>query len=271
MDRRIKALIGAHAVAFVVAAVAAFGHDGPALATMLFLALVFADAGLLGLWAALGNAPRQTRLSATPAALLFFWAAFVFVQEHVTAYDIVGFAFLISLPCLIIFLVLSVFRRGSRQLALRLASDVTAGEGFQFSLSGLLAATALVAIALSVGRVTRVMGDGGTWLRVWAVLVIAAPSFVIVELATFWATLGLARPSLRLLVVIPLGFIVGFASAFGFAPHVDWQSSLLWSGLTGMTAVVIAVSLLIVRSAGWRLCSAANHHHEPTTSVQHCN
>jgi hypothetical protein len=62
----------------------------------------------------------------------------------------------------------------------------------------------------------------------------------------------------RLLAVIPVAFIVGLVPPFCFAWNTEFRRSLVfWSGLTGTTAIILAASLLVVRSAGWRLCSAA--------------
>ncbi|HWB11460.1 MAG TPA: SOS response-associated peptidase [Pirellulales bacterium] len=265
MDIRIKALIGAHAVVFVIAAIAVFGLSGATPALLLFMALASADAALLGLWGAFGTARWQNRFYGVSAALLFLSAAFLFEQQQVTARDVVVLGVFISLPCIVIVLVLMALRRGPRQLALRRAEDAPAREGFQFSLYGLLVAVTGVAIALSVGRVTRIMEEAGTWFEVLALALILPPSFVLVALATFWAALGISRPLPRLLLVIPLAMLLGFASYFGLDSDIDWSQVFLWSCLTGTTATIIASSLLVVRSAGWRLCSAAD---EPQTAPE---
>src|SRR5215469_1842431 len=257
MDTRIKAVIGAHVAALVVAANGSFGHLALEPAPMFFLAIVFADAALLGLWGALGNARWQRRLPAVAAALFSLWCAVLYVEQHASMMDVVGFGLLIGLPCGVLVVVLSGLRGRSRQLSLQRVTEFPAREGFQFSLKQLLVATTLVAVASTVVRATRDMGVVGGWMRVLMVVLIAPPCFVLVELATFWGALGIGRRLPRLSAVITVAFLVGLVPASCFAWHGEPQkAAFFWTGLTGTTAILIAGSLLVVRFAGWRLSSA---------------
>jgi hypothetical protein len=98
------------------------------------------------------------------------------------------------------------------------------------------------------------MGEAGIWFGVLADTLILPPSFVLVAFATFWAALGIGRPLPRLLLFRSQRFL-GSASHFGLTSDMDWSQVFLWSCLTGTTAIIIAGSLLVVRSAGWRLCN----------------
>ena len=98
MDTRIKALVGVHFVAFVAAAIAAYGRSGPEPASIVLLAFISADAALLGVWASLAAARWQIRLCVVSGVLSLFWATFVAGQQHLKTEEFVFFAFVIGLP-----------------------------------------------------------------------------------------------------------------------------------------------------------------------------
>jgi hypothetical protein len=256
VEARIKSLIGFHIVAFVVANAARFGHVGPdAASVLIFRAFLLAEAALLGLWSGLGRCPWPIRVCTVVPILLVLWGTALAEQGGLTARDAVALGLLIGLRCAAGSLVVSALQFGMARLSLRRVSDVPSRKGFQFSLSQILIAMAVVAVALTVGKVTRDMGGAGTWMRILAMLLVITPCNALIDLATLWGALGTGHPLLRLSAVVPLAFAVGLASAFGITSHVDWQQFLLWSRLTGTTAIIIAATLLVVRSAGWRLCS----------------
>jgi hypothetical protein len=269
MDPRIKYLIGVHVVAFIIATIATFHRTGPDVATLSFVAIVFADSSTLGLWAALGKSPWHARFSALTGTLVCFWLTMLAAQPHsVEARDVIGFFFLFGLPATIIVLVLSVLRWGKRQLTLRRTSEFPTHEGFQFSLKHLLLATTIVAIVLSIGRAVRTLPRVGGYSEVIAIIATATPCFVLIELAAFWGSLGLGRPLPRLLVVLPVAFLVGLVPPFYFNRVNDMQQFVVWCWLTGTTTIIIAASLLVVRSAGWRLCSTADEGQSAAPAVQ---
>jgi len=89
---------------------------------------------------------------------------------------------------------------------------------------------------------------------------VTGPYFILVELATTWAALGIGRPLPRLLIVLPTAFIVGAIPPFYLKGqmHVDWEDYSSWSMFVGIEATIIAASLLVARSCGWRLVRAKN-------------
>lgn len=254
MNLRIPGLIATHVIA-LVAAMASANNLVPSPGSLLFLAVVFADAGMLGLWLSLGTTRWRLRSSAVMAALLCFWVALLVIDHrNIRAEDAIGVWLLICLPTAIISLILALLRKSSRRLALQRASTFPLDEGFQFSMKQLLLATALVAAVLSLGKAAQALPHGGRWLGMFVVIAIVPPCLVLVELATFWAALGLGRPLPRLSVVVPCAFIVGLVPPFYFSSPQEPRFFIYWSALTGGQAVIIAASLLVFRWSGWRLC-----------------
>jgi len=167
----------------------------------------------------------------------------------------------IVLPTLVIFFVLWGLRHSRRRLRhSQPASSATSSEGFQFTIRQLFVVTAIAAVVLAVGRTLgrfRVTGDGSQEAFFFAV---TGPYFILVELATTWAALGIGRPLPRLLIVLPTAFIVGAIPPFYLKGqmHVDWEDYSSWSMFVGIEATIIAASLLVARSCGWRLVRAKN-------------
>jgi hypothetical protein len=257
MDARIKCLIAAHVVAFLIATIFSYHQNGPDFATLSFLALAFADSGLVGLWAALGNARWQKRFSALVGTFLCFWLTAILVQPHrVEAREIIGYFLLIGLPSAVIFAVLSGLKWSARRLALRQTSDLPTQEGIRFSLKHLLIATTAVAVVLAIGRAARTVPHLGGALEIVVVVGSTTLCIVMIELATIWAALGLGRPSPRLLIVLPLAFVVGLLPPFYFNREREVEQLVVWCCLSGGTTIIVASSLLMVRAAGWRLCRA---------------
>lgn len=122
-----------------------------------------------------------------------------------------------------------------------------------------MAATVVVAAIMSIRQGLQSLGiDGRSWGDLAIVLAIIVPCVLLVELATFWAALGLSRPIPRQMIVVPSGFMVGIIPPFYFANGMGWRGFAAWSGIVGLQALFTAATLLVVRTSGWRLCRAAS-------------
>jgi hypothetical protein len=205
------------------------------------------------------------RLFAVVVATVYLWAVYVVVIWVGTNYFLI--LLLIALTVVPIIVVLSCLRNSRRRLRLvDLASTAPASEGIQFSIRHLLLATAIVAVVLGIGRGVRTITDT-QWVNVVAVAIFP-PCFIMVELATLWASLGIGRPIPRLAVVIPTAFVVGAVPAFylpGPPTQESWQY-FIWPAIVGLQALITAGSLLVVRSCGWRLVSSTI---DPQTTDPH--
>jgi hypothetical protein len=215
-------------------------------------ALVFAEAGLIGFWGGLSAIRLVFRLLAVLLATLYLWAVFVVALpegKNPSAFLVIA---LTAVPILV---VLVFLRHSRRRLRLaHLANKSPSSEGFQFSIRHLLLVTALVATVLGIGRGIR--SNSGTQSDAVGVATFP-PCFIMVQLATLWAALGIGRPIPRLAVVVPMALIVGAIPSF-YLPRPTEVAILqlfIWPAIVGLQAIITAASLLVVRSCGWRLVS----------------
>ena len=151
--------------------------------------------------------------------------------------------------------VLSGLRHGRRGLRLVRLSNGSPSEAFQFTIRHLFVATTAVAVVLAIGRAIRTDSIG-----VWQTTLVVAtftPSMIMVQLATLWAALGIGRPALRLAAVLPTAFVVGLIPPFYTLEPVrsNLGSFVGTSVAFGLQATILAASLLVFRSCGWRLVS----------------
>lgn len=244
------------------------------------LAMIFADAGMVGIWGALGTSHPMWRLSLMPV-LIGCLMVFARMAERLVesefpivvpqgpgtvsiqyrhfwpGADPVGFYLVVTLTTLSVFAALCQLRLGRGELRLiRMTGNATTVAGFRFTIRQLLIVTAAVALVLAIGRGTRPL-SGQRWESVLAVAIFT-PCSVLVALATAWATLGISRPALRLAVVVPSAFVVGMAPSYclGGSIAAGWLPFIIvWSAIIGLQAAITAGSLLFVRRGGWRLAS----------------
>jgi hypothetical protein len=219
------------------------------------LTLVLAQAGLIGVWGGLSTIRLALRLPAVVAATALAWAVLFIMNPMAKLFDFLN----ITLTVMPILVVLSVKRysRGRLRLA-HLANESPAAKRFQFSIRHLLLATAVVAVLLGIGGGVRTFINTHGSIMAVAIL---SPFFVMVELATLWAALGVGKPTLRLAVVVPTAFVIGTVPMYYFYGRLVGQGFgwmwMLLSGMFGCHAIISAASLLVVRSCGWRMLSGA--------------
>jgi hypothetical protein len=144
-----------------------------------------------------------------------------------------------------------------RALGLRLARQVEKvgvgrpePEGLRFSIRGLMAFTAAVALLSSGARALQ--ASHGRFILLAAVWALC---FVAVGLVALWAALGQARPRRRVPVVIALSPVFGGFFAHAAKAHHAGQFYIILTMLLYPT--VLLVSLFVVRSCGYRLVGRA--------------
>ncbi len=144
---KVGLLVAGHLVAGIL--VAAFCHENkifPHPVTVVFLALTLADAGLLGIWLALGGGRWWKRFGVILASTIYVgWLGWLISGN-------VSLVIFFDLPITLVAIGLAVFRRKGLKIAVL---SPLAAEGLQFSISHLLGSTALVAVLLAVGREFR--------------------------------------------------------------------------------------------------------------------
>lgn len=211
---------------------------------VLLIALTLSQACLLGFWAALSSSwSRGWRIIGLIAGSTMLELALTACKDH--------FLFMPSIGASIITLILVVARR---RVALRRLSPGLpdpSSEGFRWSIRGLMASTLVVGLVIAGARSTReAIGHASP-----NILIIAAWSFVLVvqALAACWAALGLARPGLRIPAVVLCAAVSGATFAYGLSEDGEWRSLTYFITVNAGQSVLVLGSLLVVRSAGYRL------------------
>ena len=254
---RIGLLVAVHIVAGLLSAWyanTANSHGmSPAVDELMFIglyALVYAQAGLIGIWSGLSTTRLEWRLPSVVAATAFVCIANTGGGTRVAFLWIA----LVAWPILLVLISLRHSRLGL-QLA-HLPNGLTVSKRFQFTIRHVLLATGVVAVVLGMGRGVRSINNLNT-----VAVMTYPPCFVMVELATLWATLGVGRPLPRLAVVVPTAFGVGTLATYNVYGRFEQAGFgslwMLWSAALGLQAIITAVSLLVVRSCGWRMVSGA--------------
>ncbi len=217
-------------------------------------ALVYAEAGLLGIWGALGTTRISWRIPVVVATTAYLCVVFITALRFWWALP-VTVSLEIALPTVVVLLVLSRLRYGRR--GLRLAQSVflsPTAAVFQFTIRHLLMTTAAVAVGLAVGRGLRALTIT-EWAYQWLGLALQISCVSLIELTTLWAALGTGRPTPRLAMVVPTAFVVGATIVYcqDRMGIFNWWIFISWSASTGLQAIITAASLLVMRSCGWRL------------------
>ena len=223
------------------------------ISSFVLLPLIFADAGLVGIWGGLSAARLVWRLLAPLAAILYLWAILSFGRFDPTKLEF----WVHTISTLAVLMVLVGLRYSPFRLRLaRLPNVSQLPQGFQFSIRSLLLATATVAVVFGIGRTAYAISDNYPN----AVYFVMFPlCIIVVTLAMLWATLSKGRPTYRLTAVVPAAFLVGTTPmVYAASSRTDWLAMALWPCVFGLQAIITAASLLIVRSCGWRLVTGAN-------------
>jgi hypothetical protein len=259
---KIGLLVAGHVVAGLLLAWAVYTWAigiSLALAACGLFSLFLAEAALFGIWAALGT--TGWRFLAAVMTPIYLFVVFVTASKgwgwKNLEVDVLFFS-AFAVPTAVIFLVLCGLRHRRRGFCLiQMGTPSRPPEGLQFTLRHLFILTAIAAALLAVGRGLEhfpATGDGSKTAILFAVVF---PYLILIELATLWAALGTGRPLPLLLVVLPIAFVVGAIPPFYLKTLLrmpsDWKVYLICSSVMGLQATLLAVSLLVIRSCGWRL------------------
>jgi hypothetical protein len=254
---KIGLLVAAHVAAGLVLAYTSSQKPND-LVIGAFVAAVLADAGLVGIWGGLGTTKPQYRFPITLGISSYLGGviSWFFHRHGSELVAMVATFLLIALPTWVILLPLSILRHSRRRLNVVLChGDFARAEGMQFTVQQLFLATTVVAITLGLGRWIQGLEENGV-LGIFIVLVVFCPWIVIVELAILWGSLGIGRSWPRLLVVVPIAFVVGAIPMLSLKSGII-EIVIFWSSVIGFQAVLTAGSLLVIRSCGYRLVRGA--------------
>jgi hypothetical protein len=205
--------------------------------------LTFAQASLLGFWAAFSPAAWWIRLAGLVGGVVYL--------EIIFAIGLPGEpSLLVTMTTVGIAAVFGVVHwRYARLECFPQHVSLTVQEGLKFSIRGLMILTFVAAVVL-VG--IRTLRENALTER--PLLFVAAWSlcFAVVGMAAVWGGLGLARPLPRNAVVLLLSAVLGLLIIYSYDSG-EPQSYFYSVSVMILQAAVLMASLLIVRSCGYRL------------------
>jgi hypothetical protein len=164
-----------------------------------------------------------------------------------------------SVPMIVTAMLLLVTRKRTRGSLLHCPDTYALrSEGLQFGTRHLFVLTLIVAALLGVGKgAPRFLAGAEAAVGPVATLLLLGAVWGTVTLTVVWATLGRQRPHERIALAMVLAFFGGLVPPYYFGE--DWRSHVVWGfALTTLAmSVVMAGSLLVVRSVGYRFVRQA--------------
>jgi hypothetical protein len=256
MKIKVGLLLAAHGFWWLGAIWLADDLQHSLIANLACLAMVSSQICLLAIWGGLGTRPWPLRLVAVAIGVAGVWAMSVTTAgswgnahgTRITGFMALGAALAVSGS------LWSLRRWWARLERLDTGFAGTPTEGLQFKVLHLLLLTALVAASLGAGEAVRAFRrQPCPWQSladclIFAVMVLCAASL---GLATLWACLGLGSPLVRIPIVLCLAVIVGLLPPFYM--DADWERYRNWAALMALQTLIVAGSLLVFRSCGYRL------------------
>lgn len=214
-----------------------------------------AQAALLGFWAAFSDAKPGARIVGLIAGACWLEALLRLAGEgHVGFHGLTATAVVVSAGAL-----WYVRIRKARLDRVAGKPDPTGGyrEGLRFSIRGLMLFTMAVALVVGGARsMRRVFDDGPPVLPLIAIWAIC---FAACGLAAAWAALGLRRPFGRGLAVLLMAAVLGGLFGYGVGTDSDeWEVYCYFVIVMLLDALLVFLTLLVVRSAGYRLVPRAD-------------
>src|SRR5262245_15672236 len=252
------------------------GHDSTRVTEALAAAMLAGQLGALLVWGILGSGLIRWRIPSLLVVLLVWWNFFGVLTRaaqwpHTARFGWDDLLFVEStvLTCLCIGVRISRFR-----LSLLREADspsLQAGPGLQFSIRHVLIGTTILAVLLGLAKAGDLLTakfvqqlSGESAFFVFSV----ACGTATVLLTELWAALGRGNGLMRTIVAIGLPLCIGGAitwycvtfgrlKMFGVnAPYwmfVWYDMGYWWLGFMVLTATLLASSLLIFRTLGYRL------------------
>ncbi len=206
-----------------------------------FIGLVNSQASLLGIWGGSGTSRWWIRLAGVLVGVGYLGPQFGICIDDPGRETILIVAFA-TLMVSAVLLLARCF--GFRT---RLNSDQnTPAKEMQFSIRHLMILTLVVACLLALAKWQQRYLD----LDDWPMLAAIAAPFATVGLVAAWAVLGTERP----LIGIPVLLAVAVGAGYGLEKSLDPGPEFgIWMTATLTEALSLTVSLLVIRSCGYRL------------------
>jgi hypothetical protein len=221
---------------------------------------------LLSFWAGMGTSKGSRRLLGSLLGVAYV-AAWPVVGKSLSPYSprspgIGAYLVMFSSQSAAVFLVAGVFfliRRRSTELRhLCGPESFPPPARFQYSILHLLLITSVVAVVLGLARGARPADTSVdvplTDWRIVALIALVIVTFLVNSLCAAWAALGIGRIRLRVALVLLVAAMLGFALSLA-ARHdlLAWWLFAAMMLITVLPTAIVIVSLLVVRSCGYRL------------------
>lgn len=240
--RRILWLVVVHVVAGLLAAVVAnFAGSRPSLRGAALIGIVFSQASLLGIWIGLGSSPWWRRLLGVVFGIGYLRLLLVCFSSVDSG---VFFIVVVATMCMttLLMLIVRLFH-----VAIYLDSLPVASMGrIQFSIRQLMILTFVVACLITIGKWVQPYSPHG---EILFLLLLLAVTFGAVGILPVWFILATKQPVLYSVGLVAVGAAAGYSFArIGSAGHERF-----WLIATATEAMAVVVSLLVVRSGGYRL------------------
>jgi hypothetical protein len=201
----IPALLLFHVVAGV--GTGFFSAHAPAISSAIFLAFVFCQSSLLGMWSGLGMTHWAVRLIG-----LTVGSGYLAVELGLGIGDLDREVFLLAgLASFLVALVTCVVRLRKGTLRRSGASQVDNPEALQFSIRHLMALTFVVASLTGIGKL---VAPSLRSLDIMAQVSVLAICYSAVALTSIWAMLGSGRPIIRSVFVVLIALVAGVVAGY---------------------------------------------------------
>ena len=236
--RRVLWLAMAHILIGLTGASVANLSGGPTLRGAAFIGLVFSQTSLLGIWGSLGAGPWWRRMIGVVVGLgyLSLLLGFGTFESRLKMACVVVLATtLVAIPLLMVRFL---------RVAIHLDSlPVVSARRLQFSIRDLMILTFVVACLTTIGKWAEPHLPHG---RILIEFLLFGVTFGVVGVLPVWFVLATKQPMLYSVGLIAVGACAGYCLAR--ANHIG-----IWMTATATEALVVVVSLLVVRSCGYRL------------------
>jgi len=219
---------------------------------------------VLSFWAGMGTSRRVKRLlgAVCGAAYVAIWPT---VGLSLSPYmqgppPITSYLLYLCLYCAMVLLFAGAFlfirRRGTRLQRISDVVTAAAPARFQYSILHLLVITSIAAVVLGLVQSARAGDTPFATGPIVATYALTLVVFAVNTACAAWAALGPGHVRLRVFLVLLVAVLLGIALSLG-----ERHDQLSWWSVSGATlvtvlpTVIVIISLLVVRSCGYRLIS----------------
>jgi hypothetical protein len=210
-----------------------------ALRVVAFVGLIFSQVSLLGIWGSLGTNHWRTRVIGVVVGNGYLFIVFNIGVNDVsieTLIVLLAVIMVVSLPLLIARICRVVIRLDD--------SPVTPVGPIQFSIRHLIVVTFVVACLITICKLVQPILSRRPNIDLLAI----ALTFGIVGVIPLWSALASKWPTVFSVGVVAVGACTGYCLGW-----VYMEEELYWMTATATEALSVVVTLLLVRSWGYRL------------------